>query len=145
MKQKVVCCVVDTDKPTPFASKGATAKGVLAVERKRNLENNSYLSSFVGSVFCTIGQELENYIPYSIARDLADIGQQTLAILDRIVSEDQELNPDSCFWLYFDVKNGLCGDKLLSKRNSGELSEESLLWILDVFNLDEDGLRQFQI
>lgn len=144
-KEKVVCCLVDTDKIAPCAAKSATARQVLNVVQRRNVTPTHTERSFIGGAFCSVGHELENSIPFHIARDLVEVNGLSLEILGRIVSQDQVPQDHDCFWLFFDIKEGLCGATLASKRQSGHISEDTFQWLLDKLDIDEENLQQTTI
>ena len=108
-KCKVVCCLVDTDMLAPCSGRGSTASGVLSIQHRRNSRGHP----FVGYVFSTVGHELENCIPYCIVKELTEVSQLTIDTLDRVAVQDGSVDAETCFWIYFDVKNGLCGEALL--------------------------------
>ncbi|HCQ58777.1 hypothetical protein [uncultured Roseovarius sp.] len=144
-KGKVVCCIVDTDMLAPCSKKGVTARNVLAIQRRRNEDTASTAASFVGRAFCTVGHELENCIPYFIVKEFAAVSQLTSDILDRVAVQDDSVDAGTCFWLHFDVKNGLCGETIIEKREAGHLSEASVTWIQARLGLNDQDFRSVKI
>ena len=119
---RVVVCVVDQDRLAPMDRMSANAKAVIANYRKRNLDGWRQDACFIGSCLETIGRELENYIPYELLKLIPQYARYgDFDELDRITGRDEDAKSDDKFWLYFDVKEGLSGEKVLNKFAQSEI------------------------
>lgn len=144
-KEKVVCCIFDTDQKTPISGRGATANGVISFHRRRNVDSNGADAPFVGHIFPSVGHELENVIPYSIAKSLVALDHNSLSFLDSSVDQSFPKAEAECFWLYFDLKNGINGESLLSKEQNGQLSTEAVDWICDKLTITRAELSKVDV
>lgn len=127
---RVTVCVVDNDKLAPCDRNSGTARSVLGILKRRNLDDTDPAQPFIGIAFTTVGRELENCVPYCILKNVPEYDAYAcITILDSAVFEDSQVSLPDCFWMYFDIKDGLDGKKLAQKVNDGQLSEDSLQWI----------------
>ena len=145
-KQRVVVCVVDHDSLAPNGKKSGTANHVISLYRKRNCENISGQSCFIGIGTTTVGRELENYIPYHLFKEMeAYQGYQHFELLDGLISQKGHVPPEECFWQYFDIKKGVCGRKLKKMFDNGEISPESISWICNKIGCKLQEIDQFNV
>ena len=145
-KTVIVVCLVDDDKMAPMDRKSSSARGVLRTYRRRNLEVDREEECFIGLAATTVGRELENYIPLTALREIPQYRlYRHYRIMDRILEEDEMSKPGNTFWLYFDIKSGLNGTRVLEKRQTESVSEDVVSWICDKVGCSREGLENLHI
>lgn len=145
-KQRVVVCVVDHDSLAPNGKKSATANKVISIYRKRNCGNISGQSCFIGIGITTVGRELENYIPYHLFKEMAAYhGYRHFDRLDGLISQNEQIPPEECLWLYFDIKEGICGRKLKELSDKNKISDESISWICKKIGCELQEIEQIKV
>lgn len=126
-KNRVAICIVDTDKNSPCDNLGSTAKKVLNLHKKRNLEKNNSYSPYIGIATTTVGQEIENYIPLKAVKQISCYNLPSE--LERVVKQNTSADAENCFWLFFDLKNGVSGAKILEKIDKGIKQKSVGQWL----------------
>lgn len=146
VSNRVTVCVVDNDKLAPCDSNSGTARTVLGFFMRRNRDHASPAEPFIGIACTTVGRELENYVPYCVLKSIPEYNSYGCrAALDAAVSENCQVDLSDCFWLHFDIKDGLDGAKLVKKVASGQLSEDSLRWICSRFGCEVEEAATLSI
>ncbi|MBN8180990.1 hypothetical protein [Roseibium aggregatum] len=126
-KNRIAICIVDTDKNSPCDKLGSTAKKVLNLHNKRNIEQNNSYTPYIGTATTTIGQEIENYIPFNAVKQISCYNLPPE--LELIVKQNTSADAENCFWLFFDLKNGVSGTKILDKIDQGLKQRSVGQWI----------------
>ena len=145
-KNRVVVCIVDHDKSAPTDRQSSTARAVMENYRRRNMDAWPNNVCFIGIALVTVGRELENFIPYSVLkcipryRDYRDFD-----VLDQIMRQDRDVERSDMFWLYFDIKEGMCGTKLQEKVLEGALSNVAVDWICGKVRCERQNLSEVEI
>jgi hypothetical protein len=131
-KNKICVCIVDNDRFAPCDGKSEMAKKVL----RKNTRDLVGLDGqpFLGMGFTTIGRELENYVPFSILREVDQYEvhptNNTIAEVVLQIGVPDQLD---CAWLFFDVKDGLDGKAMLEKAKNELVSNETVDWLCQKF------------
>ena len=117
--RRIICVVVDTDANAP--SKARPAK---IAELERRLLH----SAWVGGVICpTPVREAENFLPLDLIANLPSARHRgdTLDLFRRIGIQELGVgrNPADAHWLFFDIKEGCCKDRV------DKLAVEDRAWI----------------
>ncbi len=142
----IVVCVVDHDKLAPMDQLSSSAIRVLREYEKRNGDVTGDGDCFIGIALATVGREAENYIPYSLLREMPGCqGYANFAELDNIVLRAGEARFQDEFWRYFDIKCGICGSDLVRKAARGKMSAEVLSWIERQLECDRDAMEHVNI
>ena len=145
-KRRVVVCIVDHDKLAPADKKSPTARKVERIHTRRNLDRTCSDECFIGLGIVTIGRELENYIPYHLLkvideyRDYPDYGT-----LDEIVHQIGKISTETCYWQYFDIKDGINGEKLRLKKNNGDISYNVFDWICGRIGCEPQNIEEYSV
>ena len=144
--RRVVVCVVDQDKLAPMDRSAGAAREVLANYRRRNVEEWRHERCFIGIVLATTGRELENFIPYSLFKLMPRYyNYRDFQILDRIIERDDGVRPNETFWLYFDIKDGMCGSTVMRKLRNGDISEEVVDWMSERIGCGRQAIENVNI
>ncbi|MEP4038726.1 hypothetical protein [Pseudophaeobacter sp.] len=126
-KKRITVCLYDTDKISPCDRFGATAKKIRNFHNKRNSSVDDPMLPYIGTAKCTIGHEVENYIPLSAVSKLKQFDlPEGLA---GIVSQSSSADAQDCFWMFFDFKKGVSGSKIRFKIDEGHKSQNVEEWI----------------
>ena len=145
-EHKVVVCIVDRDSSAPMDRISPTARKVERIYQEKNLDCNNPEQRFIGLGVLTIGRELENYIPYHLFKVMGNFGSYgCFRELDQLVSEAECVEPNSCFWQYFDIKKGISGEKIARKKANGEISADVLHWICETVGLEPETVDECRI
>ena len=145
-KKRIVVCIVDHDKSAPMDGVSHTAKRVLVNHVKRNVEGRDETCRYIGLAMTTIGREVENVIPYRLFRVMeAYQDYRDYDKLDEIVLGEKIEDDDDCFWQYFDIKEGICGEKIATMVDVGGTSEECARWICGKLGCTIDQVRRIRI
>ena len=145
-KAIIVVCLVDNDKLALMDRKSSSAREVLRNYTRRNLEAGREEECFIGLAATTVGRELENYIPLSALRQIPQYRLYPhYQLIERILRRDEMTEPSNAFWLYFDVKSGLTGTRVLEKHQNGCISQEVVSWICDKVGCSREGLEHLHI
>lgn len=103
----VSVCIVDHDMLAPDGQRSATFLSV-----KKVAEGTTFVGHFSPPPY----RELENIIPLRILRDCyPDVSAQKLDVLEARMTSQGNIPNGDCLWLFFDVKEGMEGDKLAKK------------------------------
>lgn len=143
-KNRVTTCLVDSDRLSPPDGKSSSALGVLRSCRERNSAARTR-PSYVGQALVLPGKELENIVPFSIARAMptADLG--TVAYLSPLINQEREIADEDCLWLFFDIKYGIDGSKIVDKLQRGLISAQSVEWLCQRLDIELAGLTQLVV
>ena len=144
-KGRVVVCVADHDRSAPMDRKSAGARGVLLIHTQRNAGPGDGSRNYIGLGTTTVGREVENHIPYHLVRGMWDRDYPHFAELDRIVSQVGYVRKEDCFWQYFDIKEGLCGQVLVKLMDQDEISRDVVEWICGRVGCETEELESVQI
>ncbi len=144
-KGRVVVCVVDHDRLAPMDSKSAGARQILLIQTQRNESPGGGRGSFIGLGTTTVGREVENHIPYHLIKGMWDMNYRHFAELDRIVAQVGCVRKEDCFWQYFDIKEGLCGEELMKLLGGEKISQDVIEWICGRVGCDIEELASVQI
>lgn len=105
----IIVCVCDSDRITPFSGKGDTARAVDQGMRQEGCKL---------SVFCiTPNKEVENFIPFSIARQLFESdkdSERKISKLENLLIQQEGSTLSDCMWSFYDTKKGVRKKKLLA-------------------------------
>ncbi|ABF62548.1 hypothetical protein TM1040_3579 (plasmid) [Ruegeria sp. TM1040] len=142
-KKRITVCVVDTDKISPCDKLGTTARKVLNRHSKRNLQQYDPATPYVGTAIETVGHELENYIPLSSVKYLDAFSCPTC--LDDLVDQEVAKSSADCLWLYFDIKKGIDGKRLLDKERTNIKNRSVLEWICKNTKIKLEDLHSLKI
>lgn len=138
-KNRVTTCLVDSDRLSPPDGKSSSALGVLRSCRERNSAARTR-PCYVGQALVLPGKELENIIPFSIASAIPTADLSTVAYLSPLINQDREIVDEDCLWLFFDIKCGIDGSKIVDKLQRGLLSEQSVEWLCQRLGIELAGL-----
>lgn len=127
-KNKITTCLVDSDRISPSDGKASSALGVLRSCRERNSTARTK-PSYVGQALVLPGKELENIVPFSIASRIPTANAGTVEYLSPLIDQDREIVDEDCLWLFFDVKCGIDGNKIVDKLQRGLKSTQSVEWL----------------
>ncbi|EAP82539.1 hypothetical protein EE36_14008 [Sulfitobacter sp. EE-36] len=108
--QHVVVCICDHDKLSPYSQNSETFRKAASTAKHSDL---------VGTVVTTPGREVENFLPLDLVLDIVPnfpIDQRKK--LEDLITVQGPVQPRDCLWLFFDVKEGICSNKLLKKCKS---------------------------
>ena len=144
-RNRVVVCVVDNDKLAPTARISASARAVLSNYMRRNLEVERDEKTFIGLAVATIGREIENYIPLSALRIIPRYRTYPhYRMMERIFEREKGELYGNGFWLYFDVKWGLCGGNVQEMRMRESVSEV-ISWICQKMGCERQDLENVRM
>lgn len=129
----VVICLADTDKLTPTGKIGTTLKNIHSASKRAE--------EFVGRICETPGREVENFIPYSIAKrlpiskktSLFDEGGSVFSKLDVLLAKQGAKIIDDCLWLYYDLKKKITQDRFAKEASD----PKSKSWILEKYDVSD--------
>ncbi|WP_170468127.1 hypothetical protein [Ruegeria arenilitoris] len=103
----VSICICDNDMLAPGSARSETFN-------KAETEANK--CEFVGGFFNPPYREIENLIPIEILRECYPrVSPKRLDKLQKLIADQDEVEQGDCLWLYFDVKEGVEGEKLIEK------------------------------
>ena len=144
-KKRIVVCVVDHDKVAPMDRKSSTAKGILTNHHRRNVGQSYKHECYVGVSCTTIGKELENWIPYHLFKLMPRFrNHSSFGKLDEVMGDLSE-EDGHCFWLHFDIKEGIDGKKLRKKLDDGEVSADVIEWVCAKIGSSGSALEEVRI
>lgn len=143
-KSKVVTCLVDSDRISPPDRKSSSALGVLRACSERN-SSTRIKPCYIGQALVLPGRELENMVPFHIAKDILSADPDTVKFLSPLILQDSEVATEDCLWLFFDVKRGLDGGKVLDKFERKLISEESLDWLRRHLKVEQAELSTLKL
>lgn len=130
---RITVCICDSDKLAPTAvlcSKVRRAASFLETQK------------FVASIFETVGHELENFFPIDIlARAAPSYPSSNITYLRNIIDRQIGVVSGECAWLFFDIKNGIDGERI--RKISTNL--ETFKWIIIKYGIDEEEIDKFRI
>jgi len=138
-KNRVTTCLVDSDRLSPPDGRSSSALGVLRSCRERNSATRTQ-PSYIGQALVLPGRELENIVPFSIAKDIPTANVETVEFLSPLINQDREIEDEDCLWLFFDIKCGLDGSKILDKAQRGLISEQSVDWLCHRLGIENAAL-----
>lgn len=145
-KNIVVVCLVDNDKMAPMDRTSSSARAVLSNYRRRNVDPDRHNECFIGLAVATVGKELENYIPLSALRHVPEYRLYPhYQMVERILEREGVAGFRSGFWLYFDIKSGLNGRRVVEKRQNDEVSEEVVEWICQKVGCSREELDDVHV
>lgn len=131
-EQRSVVCVLDSDKHAPNDRVSSTVKSVKKIARA---------SVYVGNVLETVGHEIENFIPIDIYRQYLFPEYQHYNIIEKLVQNQKLKCNGECLWLYFDIKTGILGSRLVDKG----LSKQTLDWVSQKYLSDNQEIEDLSI
>lgn len=140
-RNNIVVCITDTDKYSPGDKGGGTYTAAKSVfERNEN--------KFVGAFMPSIGREIENYIPYSILRNIRCYRDIRFEEEFQTIMVNSETEPNGA-WHYFDIKAGLTGEKIIAmckpSRGKSTFSVEPASWWLAKLGCNAEDLIHVDI
>lgn len=129
-KKFIICCICDSDKSAPSGIFGDTY----------NIIDKSAKKLKFGKVFATPCRELENFFDLELVQMLLSEKEykkkkQTIKKLNELMECEKCNNKLDYLWLFFDIKEGISGKKILQKED--KTVQE---WIARKYNTDMKDL-----
>ena len=132
-KKSIVVCLVDSDKRSPSCPVSSTAQ---------SLQKEAERANTLAVILSTVCREAENHIPFYILFDQKLCPNfNSIQKLEAIAAKNLPKPTKDDFWLYFDVKNGIDGQRV----SASEIPEGVKNWIFETYRIDEDELEDLKV
>lgn len=138
-KPKIVVCIVDSDKKAPCDSPSETCKKVMDMQSK-------YRTILFGRAFETVGAEAENVVSLQVLEQMKGYSEPIgMEHIRNNTNFSIPIEAHDCLWQYFDVKEGLNGEKLSKQLATKIITESTVNWLMKKLDISKEEFESLVI
>lgn len=129
---RVIACICDTDMNAPGGAKSPTYNTMMAEYRR---------VAPLGIASGTPGREVENFLPLHIVESLTENMTAVQKLKELLDLQGEDVDPQDCLWLYFDIKRGFPKGVLEKYCKSEELKN----WVAVKYGVEKSKISDIEI